>query len=337
MNYNIIEDYTKIDKIKWLEFVIGHSEGNIFQTPYMFETYRKTKKYTPVIIAITKPSGDVLGILLAVIQKEFKGVIGHFTARSIIFGGPIVINNDVTLLEVLLKAYNKKINQKAIYSQIRNMKECSELINIFFENGFEFEDHLNIMINLNKSEDQLWNEVHSKRRNEIRRAKKEGTIFVVKNNMYDLQECYLILRSVYKRAKLPIPSFTYFENLYLNANNNIGLRIFCAENQGKIIGCMLALVYQKTIYDYYAGAYKEYYKKYPNDLIPWEVFIYGKKNNFTFFDFGGAGKPNIPYGVREYKKKFGGELINFGRFEQIHKPMSYKLIKLALELRKVFK
>ena len=100
---------------------------------------------------------------------------------------------------------------------------------------------------------------------------------------------------------------------------------------------MLALVYQKTIYDYYAGAYKEYYKKYPNDLIPWEVFIYGKKNGFTFFDFGGAGQPNVPYGVREYKKKFGGELINFGRFEKIHKPMSCKLIKLALEFRNYFK
>jgi len=97
MNYNIIEDYTKIDKTKWLEFVIGHSEGNIFQTPYIFEIYQKTKKYTPVIIAITKPNGDVLGILLAVIQKEFKGVIGIFTARSIIFGGPIVINNDIIL------------------------------------------------------------------------------------------------------------------------------------------------------------------------------------------------------------------------------------------------
>ena len=61
-------------------------------------------------------------------------------------------------------------------------------------------------------------------------------VFVVKNNMHDLQECYLILRSVYKRAKLPIPSFSYFENLYLNANNNCGLKMFCAENQGKIIG-----------------------------------------------------------------------------------------------------
>jgi len=163
------------------------------------------------------------------------------------------------------------------------MNDRSELINIFIENGFEFEDHLNIIINLNKSEDQLWKEVHSKRRNEIRRAKKEGTIFVVKNNMHDLQECYLILRSVYKRAKLPIPSFSYFENLYLNTTTNFGLRIFCAENQGEIIGCMLALVYQNRIYDYYAGAYKEYYKKYPNDLIPWEVFLYGKKNGFTFF------------------------------------------------------
>ena len=61
--------------------------------------------------------------------------------------------------------------------------------------------------------------------------------------------------------------------------------------------------------------------KYPNDLIPWEVFLWGKENGYKLLDFGGAGKPDIPYGVREYKRKFGGELVNYGRFTHIHKPI----------------
>ena len=89
--------------------------------------------------------------------------------------------------------------------------------------------------------------------------------------------------------------------------------MFTALNEGKIIGCMLALVYKSTIYDFYAGSYAEYYSKYPNDLIPWEVFLWGKCEGYTCFDFGGAGKPNVPYGVREYKKKFGGDLVEHGR------------------------
>ena len=53
-------------------------------------------------------------------------------------------------------------------------------------------------------------------------------------------------------------------------------------------------------------------------MIPWEVFKWGKKNDFSIFDFGGAGKPNIPCGVRDYKKVWG-DFVNYGRFNNIHK------------------
>ena len=75
---------------------------------------------------------------------------------------------------------------------------------------------------------------------------------------------------------------------------------------------MLALVYKNAIYDFYAGAYPEYYNKYLNDLIPWETFLWVKQNRYTLFDFGGAGKPNKPYSVRDYKIKFCGQWVNLG-------------------------
>ena len=100
---------------------------------------------------------------------------------------------------------------------------------------------------------------------------------------------------------------------------------------------MLVLVYNETIYDYYAGAYSSFYKKYPNHLIPWEVFKWGNKNDYLIFDFGGAGKPNIPYGVRDYKKKFGGDFVNYGRFTNIHKKNMYMIAKFGFLLWKKIK
>ena len=94
---------------------------------------------------------------------------------------------------------------------------------------------------------------------------------------------------------------------------------------------MIALIYNDCVYDLYAGSKKEHYKNYPNDLIPWEVFKWGRKNGYSIFDFGGAGKPDVPYGVRDYKKKFGGEFVNFGRFENIHSKNLFKISKLGYE------
>jgi len=302
----------------------------------MFDVYTNTKKYEPVFLAVVNDQGKISGTLLAVIQKEYASILGNFTARSIIHGGPLIKDDDPNVMDFVLKEYNGIIKKKAIYSQFRNFWDWSSLEEVFLTNGFEFEEHLNILIDLTKSEDQLWKEVHSKRRNEIRRAVRENTTFSIGSTDEALEKCYDILKEVYSRAKLPIPDYLFFHNLF-HMKENAKLMVFCAHYHGEIIGCMLALVFGDRIYDFYAGSLKEYYNKYPNDLIPWEVFKWGKDRQYRIFDFGGAGKPDIPYGVRDYKKKFGGEFLNFGRFTHIHKPFFMKVGKMGFYFYRLIK
>lgn len=326
-----ITDAKKLDKKKWLDFVYNHHNGNVFQTPEMYEVYQNTKKYEPVFLAIVNSKDEVSGTLLAVIQKEYSGVLGNFTARSIIHGGPLIKDDDPDVLDLVLNEYDKIIKKKAIYSQFRNFWDWGDSKEILLTNGFESEEHLNILVDLTKSEEQLWKEVHSKRRNEVRRATKEGAYFSIENSEDSLKKCYGILKEVYNRAKLPIPDYNFFYNLYRMGSNS-KLIIGCAYYESEIIGCMLALSFKDTIYDFYAGSMRKFYNKYPNDLIPWEVFKWGKENNYKVFDFGGAGKPDVPYGVRDYKKKFGGEFVNYGRYEKVHQPMMFDIAKVGFKL-----
>lgn len=302
----------------------------------MYKVYLQTDQYDPLFISVVS-QGQILATMLAVIQRERLGVFSRLTARAIIIGGPIVKNDNQEILEFLLKGYNKLVKGKAIYSQVRNLNQNSKNKSTYFKYGFQYEKHLNILIDLNKGEEILWSEVHSKRRNEIRRAKREKTEFFLSDDENDLKKCYLILESVYRRAKLPLPPYQFFYNLFKINGEKIGLKIFCAVNQDKIIGCLLGLVYRNNIFDFYAGAQKEYYKKYPNDLLPWEIFLWGIKNDYSTFDFGGAGKPDIPYGVRDYKKKFGGEIVEFGRYTKIHQPILMNLGKVGMKIWKYIK
>lgn len=101
-----------------------------------------------------------------------------------------------------------------------------------------------------------------------------------------------------------------------------------------MIGVRIVLCYKELIYDWFAGADEKYLRYRPNDILPWEVMKWGSLNGYKVFDFGGAGIPNVPYGVRDYKLKFGGELVNFGRFENIHKPILMKIGKFGLRVYK---
>lgn len=264
-------------------------------------------------------------------MQEGAGVKGHLSKRLIIYGGPLVVDNDVNIIYLLLQHLQSIASRKAIFSQFRNFYDTSLFKDVFCKADWRYEEHLNILIDLTKSEEVLWSEVNSKRRNEIRKAEKEGTTFDILKNDIHLEKTYSILREVYSRAKLPLPNLDFFKKAYeiLTPDH---FKIFIAINNEQIIGTMFTLCYKDNIYDWYAGSHQEFYKKYPNDLIPWKVFLWGKEHGYKKFDFGGAGKPNIPYGVRDYKKKFGGEFVNFGRYEQIHKPSLFKIAKLGFKL-----
>jgi len=50
----------------------------------------------------------------------------------------------------------------------------------------------------------------------------------------------------------------------------------------------------------------------------------------------GAGKSGESYGVRDFKARFGGEMVEFGRFLNIRKPLFYILGETGLRLMKFF-
>ena len=339
MEFKIIKEIGKLDKNKWSEFAYNHPHGNIFQTPEMYEVYQNTKNYEPVFLAVVNNRDEILGTLLAVIQKEYFGILGNFTARSIIQGSPLIKNDDPDILDFILKEYNEIIKKKAIYSQFRNFRDWGASKEIFIKNGFEYEDHLDIIFDLNKSEDELLNEMSRNRKKGIRQSYKKG-ISINKINLTNEEmftKSYNTILDVYNRVKIPMPDVSFFKNaIYELHDKNIILALGAFVGD-ELIGVRIALCYKNMVYDWYAGAKDEYLNYRPNDILPWEIIKWGVNNGYEIFDFGGAGKPGVPYGVRDYKLKFGGELVNFGRFEKVHNKFLMNVGKVGFKIYQMIK
>lgn len=327
-----ISDVNLVDFKEWESFVDRHPYGTIFQTPIFFKAIESTKLYQCIPMFIFRDN-KLIGILLAILQKEHSGIMGMFSSRAIVIGGPIIENNDQEVAFILLNYFINALNKKAIYSQFRNLFNAEVYFNAFKSNGYNFENHLNFIIDLRKKTEVLWSEVHPKRRNEIKRSKKEGVSFEEISGENAITDTYPILNEIYKKIKLPLPSRNYFIVVYNTLGSKI-FKVFVARYDDIIIGAMYTLCFKQTIYDWYAGSYRSFYNKYPNDLLPWEIFLWGKENGYWFFDFGGAGKPEIPYGVRDYKEKFGGERVNYGRYEKVHRPILIIFSRIGLQLWK---
>ncbi len=314
-------------KLEQIEaFVKSHSDANFFQSTFYYLICQNSPKIEAAYI-VAFDQNVIIGILLVVKQYQIDLPFLRFlSSRNLIWGGPLVQNNNIAVVEQLFICY-ESVFSKVIYTQIRNLADTTYCKNLLQKKGFDYEPHLNLIIDLEQPMEELWKHIHSKRKNEIRRATKEGTLFEKKSDLESLSRCYHILKEVYGRAKLPLPHIQHFEEIFQKDR----LKIFVAVYEEKIIGCMLCISYKDILFDYYAGAYTHFYNKYPNDLLPWEVVKWGKENGFKSFDFGGAGNPHIPYGVRDYKMKFGGKLVDNGRYEHIHYPHLFKLVKFGFK------
>lgn len=325
-----------LDPVKWAAFVRDHPDGNIFQSPELYKVYSESGLYEPIVCFALQ--GTVIqGVLMAVIHRQNNGFLGKFTARSIVIGGPLVLNQ--TVAEVLISEYDKSVKRKAIYTQFRNIFSVNSFLEVFKKAGYKYEEHLDILMDLNQGTEAIWKAIHKNKKKEIKNGQKRGLIVkeAVIGDTENLTAIYRMLVILYNRIGLPVPPFVFFQKAYQILEPAGLLKTFLAQVDDKIIGFRMELTHKNLIYDWYAASDNAYLSYRPNDVLPWAIFKWGIENKYAKFDFGGAGKPNLKYGVRDYKLKFGGELFNNGRFTKVHKKVFYLTGIMAMPVYKFIK
>jgi lipid II:glycine glycyltransferase (peptidoglycan interpeptide bridge formation enzyme) len=334
----LITDPEKIDNKEWSDFVHNHPDGNIFQTPDMYEVYKKSKNYEPIFCAIVNESHKIIAILLAVVQKESDGFFGQLTARSIVFGGPLLRLNDKALLDYLLTGYLGIVRKRVIYTQFRNFNIQDILLQEIFErNNFIFENHLNILLDLKIGVDELWKGLKKSRKDGINKARKQGFTFKVVNKLDTIENFYKLFENLYSNIRIPYPHRSFFQNLNEKIHENLWWFILEYNGLQSIILC--AFQYNKVLYAFSIGIYQDndFLKMRPVDYFYWEVIKWGSENGLERFDWMGAGKPQEEYGVRKFKLEYGGELKDLGRYIRVHRPLLYKIGKTGIKIRQRIK
>lgn len=334
----ILTDFTIIDRKVWTAYVEQHPNGMVFHLPEMVDLYAEADKVQPLVVCAQSDEGVILGLLIALVQWDFKGALRLLTKRSIIMGGPIVTDNDSVVAEAIMAAYESEVRSYgAIFSQYRNLTDMQWMDCIFRKKGYTYKEHLDIQHDLTVERETIISGVDKNKRGNVRKSTNKGTTFEEIETHEDYLKCLELVYGTYNRVGLPCPSTGYFEAAWKHLMPTGRMKTFVARLEGEIIGTRLELVCGQNIYDWWAGSDDAQKNKYPNDFIPYNILLWGHDNGYALFDFGGAGHPNKPYGVREHKLKFGGTLVNFGRYEKTHKPLLMLIGRMGFPIYKAMK
>ena len=100
----------------------------------------------------------------------------------------------------------------------------------------------------------------------------------------------------------------------------------------EIIGGTVCVYDDETVYEWFACGKDGIYKTiFPSTLATWSGIRFAAESGRKRFDMMGAGAPGDGgYGVRDFKAKFGGELVEYGRFKYVCNPLLYAIGKLGV-------
>jgi serine/alanine adding enzyme len=307
---------------------------NLFHSDNILEFWDSIKGQKGIKV-VYKEEGVEKGRLVGLLFSD-TGIKNYFSRRCIIWGGP-VISDDISdrdkVFEALMNSFIEKLKGNAIYIEFRNLFDCSEFHSLFTSFEFQFSEHLNF-INLLDNENSVKERISASKLRQIKKSLKAGTEIVESKDESEISDFYKLLSELYKtKVKTPLPCLDYFLNF---SKYNIGVFLLI-KFQKKIIGGLMVGVYNEVIYALYAcGKDGEFKDVYPSVLANWAGLEYGLNNGLKYFDFLGAGKPNEDNGIREFKSKFGGELVNYGRYKLILNKPLYALGELGVRLMKKY-
>ena len=334
--------YPDIDPQQWQALVDRSPYATWFQTKEAYEFYASNpEEMTPFAVVIQR-TNKLVAVCVGYITQAKNKLVQCLTCRAIIIGGPL-IDNDATAEEItaLLNAVKKlqrsdlqpagrstakrSTGLSPIYFETRNFHDYSRWKEVFQYSGFAYQPHYDIHVHCNAA-----HTMSEQRRRQVKKAIKNGAGICEAQSEQDIRDWYQILHQLYRtKVRTPLFSEEFFMQFYRSGVGNYLL----VKHQGKVIGGMMCPVLDgKAIYEWYVcGLDEEYRDLCPSVVATHAAIEYAKNHGLPLFDFMCAGVPDQPYGVRDFKMEFGGELVEHGRFLCVRKPLLYKIGKMGVK------
>ncbi|TWU35820.1 FemAB family protein [Novipirellula aureliae] len=327
----------------WDAFVAAHPKGSIFHTAAMCRTMQATKGYEVLAIAACVGDGDVQAILVAIRISTIRS-LGRLAARSIMFAEPICSDDEIgeKCLNRLLEHHDRCVAQRTLFSEVRPVFHCGpnryerdECVSetsafrqgerehaVMISRGYERLGYNNYVVDLTRPENELWNNINAKCRRDILRSERRGVTLRDGNLIDDLGVLYGHLQQSHSRSHVPLVD----RSLFVAAARELPTKqvsLCIAEYQGAPIASVCNLIFKGRVFCWYAGIIRT-----PgiaaNSMLNWDAIRRGAADGHSILDFAGAGWKGEAYGPGKFKSRFGGRLVEYGRYRRIHSKPAMK-------------
>ena len=320
-----------IDRNQWQRLVSNSQTATFFQTPECYEFYAGLSFLKPFVFGVSD-NDKLMGIMCGYCISSGNALQRFFSRRAIVPGGLLLdphIANEA--FKLLLNTVKSVLRKEVIYVEIHNYKDYNEYKLAFESEKFEYLPYLNFNIPT-FDETTSFGRLSDKLQKQLIQTKNAGLFWEETQNTEDIAAFYAKLKHQHKRSPNTImyPQ-EFFDKLVKTPNG----KLLVVKYRKKVVGGMACVMLPgNTLYVWFVSSENKNVKGKPvyiDTLVYWSGIEYASKNNIQRLEFMNIGKPIDDLKNRDYKRKFGGQTVEMGRYRCVCKPVLYIFGKFVLE------
>lgn len=184
-----------------------------------------------------------------------------------------------------------------------------------------------LILNLLKSEQEIFENFSSKTRYNIRLAEKRGV--QIKFEEQYCEEFYQLIKGTSKRDNFIPFKEEHYRKLFNISSNDLKVKLCLAEHEGKIIASYILILFNKIATGLHGANDWEYRALKSANLLQWERIKLVKNLGYEKFDFWGVDDEKWK-GITDFKRGFGGQEVIYPQSKDIiFQKGWYKLYNVA--------
>ena len=284
---------------RWNAFALAAPFASHYVTPkYFTDPYIRGSRFA---VLAENDNREVAAVLTGVVDDE-RVISGMFSRPQMVFGRGVDRSRAVA----------------ALVNGVNEIDSAADLVEIYsWEPMPQFADHSMqmrpsnettsvVMIDLADGADAIFAKFSPTRRNEIRKAVKQGLVEVKElETDQELAELYQIHCDWNERKGHSPDSFEQMKTAVSQTENR---RVFVAKASGKVIAGSFYRFCPNGVVEYAANfSMPEHQKLRPNDLIGWDAIKWACDGGFSHFSMGGS---------HLFLRRFGGEVMQTYRYRR---------------------
>ena len=243
------------------------------------------------------------------------------------YGGPIFNVYDETFINNSLRKLFHEFTQNNYIAGFVRFHPLLQNYSQFDTIGQIIFDRKTIAIDISLPEEDIWmKEIHTKNRNVIKKAQKNGLEFIVDNEFEHLSQFISLYDSTMN--KLSADDFYYFKDTYYTSLKNTLRNSFLGLVKKEETLLSAAIFFYCGPYGHYhlSGSNQDFLNLSPNNFMIYKAAIELKSRGVKHFHLGGGTTSNENDSLFCFKSRFSNHQYQFVIGKLIFNPTIYQIL-----------